>query len=174
VVDSISNLSLVILLGPLLAGLLASMAGKLIGRSGAHSITISAVALSFFLSLYLAKLIILDGVPPYDGALYTWAISGNFAFDMGFLIDQLSVLMMVVVTFVSLAVHVYTIGYMHDDEGYQRFFGYISLFTFFMLLLVMSNNLMSLFIGWEGVGLISYLLIGSTGKFEGIFGKPRR
>jgi NADH-quinone oxidoreductase subunit L len=158
--ETISNLSLVILLAPLAAGLLASMAGKQIGRSGAHSITILAVAVSFIFSLYLAKLIILDGVSPYNGALYTWAISGNFQFDIGFLIDQLSVIMMVIVTFVSLAVHVYTIGYMHDDAGYQRFFGYISLFTFFMLLLVMSNNLMSLFIGWEGVGLISYLLIG--------------
>jgi NADH-quinone oxidoreductase subunit L len=157
---TIQQLSLIILLGPLVAGLLASMAGKLLGRAGAHSITILSIAISLALSLYLAKLIIWDGVLPYNGAWYTWAISGNFQFDIGFLIDQLSVSMMVVVTFVSLAVHVYTIGYMHDDPGYQRFFGYISLFTFFMLLLIMSNNLMALFVGWEGVGLISYLLIG--------------
>ncbi|MFU8797255.1 MAG: NADH-quinone oxidoreductase subunit L, partial [Gammaproteobacteria bacterium] len=154
--DTIYNTSLFILLAPLCAGLTAFF----VKRTWAHSLTIAGVALSLLLSLYLAKIIILEGNSGFDGAIYTWAMTGSFQFDIGFLIDPLSVLMMVIVTFVSLAVHVYTIGYMRDDPGYQRFFGYISLFTFFMLLLVMSNNLMSMFIGWEGVGLISYLLIG--------------
>ena len=96
----------------------------------------------------------------FNGPLYTWITSGGASFHIGFLIDPLSALMMVVVTFVSLAVHVYTIGYMHDDPGYQRFFSYISLFTFSMLMLVMANNFLQLFFGWEAVGLISYLLIG--------------
>src|SRR5207344_737875 len=92
--------------------------------------------------------------------IYTWLISGNVSFDIGFLIDPLSALMMLVVSFVSLMVHIYTIGYMHDDPGYTRFFSYISLFTFSMLMLVMANNFLQLFFGWEAVGLVSYLLIG--------------
>ena len=96
----------------------------------------------------------------YDAILYTWGVSGGVSFQLGFLIDPLSAMMMVVVTFVSLMVHIYTIGYMHDDPGYQRFFSYISLFTFAMLMLVMANNFLQLFFGWEAVGLISYLLIG--------------
>lgn len=156
----IPNLCLIIVLAPLFGGLIAGFARKLLGPKGAHTVTILGVSISFILSLYIAKLIILDGMLAYNGTLYTWAISGNFQFDIGFLIDRLSSLMMVVVTFVSLAVHVYSMGYMKDDPGYQRFFSYISLFTFAMLTLVMGNNLLLLFFGWEGVGLISYLLIG--------------
>ncbi len=96
----------------------------------------------------------------FDGPVYTWLVSDGMRMEVGFLVDRLSALMMVVVTFVSLMVHVYTIGYMHDDPGYTRFFSYISLFTFAMLMLVMSNNLLQLFFGWEAVGLVSYLLIG--------------
>ena len=96
----------------------------------------------------------------FDDAVYTWLVSDGIRMEVGFLIDRLSALMMVVVTFVSLMVHIYTIGYMHDDPGYTRFFSYISLFTFAMLMLVMSNNLLQLFFGWEAVGLVSYLLIG--------------
>ena len=98
--------------------------------------------------------------PVYNDTVYTWLVSDGVRMQVGFLVDRLSVLMMVVVTFVSLCVHVYTIGYMHDDAGYQRFFSYISLFTFAMLMLVMSNNFMQLFFGWEAVGVVSYLLIG--------------
>ena len=101
-----------------------------------------------------------DGGEPYNGTVYRWASMGGIYFEVGFLIDRLTVLMMTVVTFVSLCVHVYTIGYMHDDDGYQRFFSYISLFTFAMLMLVMSNNFLQLFFGWEAVGVVSYLLIG--------------
>ena len=103
---------------------------------------------------------LLHGAPVFDGPVYTWLVSDGIRMEIGFLIDRLSALMMVVVTFVSLMVHVYTIGYMHDDPGYTRFFSYISLFTFAMLMLVMSNNLLQLFFGWEAVGLVSYLLIG--------------
>src|SRR6185295_7303096 len=130
-----------------------------IGRAGAHTVTIAGVAVSCGLSLYVLKQI-LDGVPAFDGSVYVWGISDGVRIQVGFLIDRLSALMMTVVTFVSLCVHVYTIGYMRDDPGYQRFFSYISLFTFSMLMLVMSNNFMQLFFGWEAVGVVSYLLIG--------------
>jgi len=112
------------------------------------------------LSIIVLKQIYLDGVPTYDAPVYSWLVSDGVKIDVGFLIDRLSALMMVVVTFVSLCVHIYTIGYMSDDPGYQRFFSYISLFTFSMLMLVMSNNFMQLFFGWEAVGMVSYLLIG--------------
>ena len=121
--------------------------------------TIAGVALSFALSAYVLKQL-LDGAPTYDGSVYTWLVSDGIRMEVGFLVDHLTALMMVVVTFVSLCVHVYTIGYMHDDPGYQRFFAYISLFTFSMLMLVMSNNFLQLFFGWEAVGVVSYLLIG--------------
>ncbi|HKH20934.1 MAG TPA: NADH-quinone oxidoreductase subunit L, partial [Gammaproteobacteria bacterium] len=127
---------------------------------GAHTITIAAVALSFALSLVVFAHIAIGGAPVYNAELYTWMVSGGLHFEIGFLIDNLTVLMMLVVTFVSLMVHIYTIGYMHDDSGYQRFFSYISLFTFAMLMLVMANNFLQLFFGWEAVGLVSYLLIG--------------
>ncbi|MFL6600008.1 MAG: NADH-quinone oxidoreductase subunit L [Steroidobacteraceae bacterium] len=145
---------------PLIGAILAGLFGRVIGRVGAHTVTILAVATSFVLSLHVLKQIYLDGVPAFDGPVYTWLLSDGVRFDVGFLIDRLSTLMMVVVTFVSLCVHVYTVGYMSDDPGYARFFSYISLFTFSMLMLVMSNNFMQLFFGWEAVGVVSYLLIG--------------
>src|SRR5450755_4504543 len=145
---------------PLIAALLAGLAGKQIGRAGAALVTIAAVAISCLLSLFVLKQLLIDHVPNYQGTVYTWLLSDGVTMDVGFLIDRLSALMMAVVTFVSLMVHIYTIGYMHDDDGYQRFFSYIALFTFSMLMLVMANNFMQLFFGWEAVGLVSYLLIG--------------
>src|ERR1700752_2931783 len=145
---------------PLLAAVIAGLGGRLIGRAGAHTVTCVAVAISCALSLGVLKQIYWDGAPAYDAPVYTWLVSDGFHMEVGFLIDRLSALMMAVVTFVSLCVHVYTIGYMADDPGYERFFSYISLFTFSMLMLVMSNNFMQLFFGWEAVGLVSYLLIG--------------
>src|ERR1044071_8756590 len=145
---------------PLLAAIIAGLFGKIIGRAGAHTVTILGVAVSSVLSIYVLKQIYFDGVPTYNAPVYTWLVSDGITFQVGFLIDRLTALMMTVVTFVSLCVHVYTIGYMKDDPGYQRFFSYISLFTFSMLMLVMSNNFMQLFFGWEAVGVVSYLLIG--------------
>jgi len=154
------NVLLAIAVLPLAGSIIAGLFGRYIGRAGAHSVTIAGVAISFVLSLHILKQIYLDGVPAYDGTVYSWLISDGVHMDVGFLIDRLSTLMMVVVTFVSLCVHVYTIGYMSDDPGYTRFFSYISLFTFSMLMLVMANNFMQLFFGWEAVGTVSYLLIG--------------
>jgi len=155
----VQNVYLTIVLAPLVAAALAGLFGKAIGRGGAHTVTILGVAISFALSVYVLNGQ-LHGAPIYNAVLYEWAELGGLSFEVGFLVDHLTALMMVVVTFVSLAVHVYTIGYMHDDPGYQRFFSYISLFTFSMLMLVMSNNFLQLFFGWEAVGVVSYLLIG--------------
>src|ERR1700732_91856 len=154
------TLLLLIPMLPLIAALLAGVFGRVIGRVGSHTVTIAGVAISCALSIYVLKQLYWDGVPTYNAPVYTWLISDGMHMEVGFLIDRLTALMMAVVTFVSLCVHVYTIGYMHDDPGYQRFFSYISLFTFSMLMLVMSNNFMQLFFGWEAVGLVSYLLIG--------------
>src|SRR5215467_940331 len=154
------SLLLAIPLLPLIAAILAGLFGRWIGRVGSHTVTILGVAISCGLSIYILKQLLLDGVPTFDGPVYTWALTDGVQMNVGFLIDRLSALMMVVVTFVSLCVHVYTIGYMADDPGYQRFFAYISLFTFSMLMLVMSNNFLQLFFGWEAVGVVSYLLIG--------------
>jgi NADH-quinone oxidoreductase subunit L len=154
------HLLILIPLLPLVAAAIAGIGGRVIGRVGAHTITILAVAVSCGLSMYVLKQLYADGVPTFDGPAYTWLVSDGVHIDVGFLIDRLSALMMAVVTFVSLCVHVYTIGYMEDDPGYTRFFSYISLFTFSMLMLVMSNNFMQLFFGWEAVGMVSYLLIG--------------
>ncbi len=145
---------------PLLAAIVAGLGGRWVGRHGAHLVTIAAVAVSCVLSLGVLKAIYFAGVPAFDGTVYTWLVSDGMRMQVGFLVDRLTTLMMVVVTFVSLCVHVYTIGYMRDDPGYTRFFSYISLFTFSMLMLVMSNNFMQLFFGWEAVGVVSYLLIG--------------
>jgi len=142
----------------LAASIIAGLFGRYIGRAGAHWITILAVAASFALSV-VVYIDVMNG-NHFNGVVYTWGVSGGLPLEVGFLIDELSAMMMVVVTFVSFMVHVYTIGYMHDDPGYQRFFSYISLFTFAMLMLVMSNNFLQLFFGWEAVGLVSYLLIG--------------
>ena len=154
------NVLLAIVLAPLIAAIVAGLAGRLVGRIGAHSVTIAGVAVSFALSAYVLKQLLVDGAATYDGSVYTWLVSDGIRMEVGFLVDRLTALMMVVVTFVSLCVHVYTIGYMHEDPGYQRFFSYISLFTFSMLMLVMANNFLQLFFGWEAVGVVSYLLIG--------------
>ncbi|MFZ4077095.1 MAG: NADH-quinone oxidoreductase subunit L, partial [Legionellaceae bacterium] len=154
---------LISVISPLVGSIIALFFRKAIGKSGAHSVTIMGVGFSFVASLYVAYQLLIGGVPVLDTNLYTWASGGEsffYAFHLGFLIDPLTVIMMVIVTFVSLLVHVYSIGYMADDDGYQRFFSYISLFTFMMLMLVTSNNFLQLFFGWEGVGLVSYLLIG--------------
>ena len=145
---------------PLIAALLAGLAGRQIGRAGAAAVTITAVGVSCLLSMFVLKQLLIDQVPDYQGTVYTWLLSDEVRMQVGFLVDHLTALMMVVVTFVSFCVHVYTVGYMSDDPGYQRFFAYISLFTFSMLMLVMSNNFMQLFFGWEAVGVVSYLLIG--------------
>jgi NADH-quinone oxidoreductase subunit L len=160
------NYYLAIVLTPLVASAVAGLAGHKIGRAGAHWITILAVGLSFVLSCVVLKAMLLDGAPAENISLYTWAVTDGLRMEVGFLVDRLTALMMVVVTFVSFMVHIYTIGYMADDPGYQRFFSYISLFTFSMLMLVMSNNFLQLFFGWEAVGLVSYLLIGFWYKRE--------
>jgi NADH-quinone oxidoreductase subunit L len=149
---------LVIPFAPLLGAVLAGLFGRAIGRAGAHTVTILGVLVSFICSIFVF-VDVLNG-NTFNGNLYTWLTMGDTAVAIGFQIDQLSAMMMIVVTFVSLMVHVYTIGYMAEDPGYQRFFAYISLFTFSMLMLVMANNFLQLFFGWEAVGLVSYLLIG--------------
>ncbi len=151
---------LTIVLAPLAAAIIAGLAGKKIGRAGAHWVTIIGVGISCVLSLLVLKNMFWGGAEAENISVYTWAVTDGLRMEVGFLVDRLTALMMCVVTFVSFAVHIYTIGYMHEDPGYQRFFSYISLFTFSMLMLVMSNNFLQLFFGWEAVGLVSYLLIG--------------
>ena len=157
---------LTIVLAPLIGAIIAGLFGRQIGRAAAHWLTILAVGLSCALSMLVLKDIYWDGGAVENYILYTWAVSDGLHMNVGFLIDRLTALMMVVVTFVSLMVHIYTVGYMADDPGYQRFFSYINLFTFSMLMLVMSNNFLQLFFGWEAVGLVSYLLIGFWFKRE--------
>ncbi|HRL98022.1 MAG TPA: NADH-quinone oxidoreductase subunit L [Acidovorax sp.] len=148
------------LAGALLAGIFGTtFGGNWIGRRLSHTLTILGVLVAFVLSAMTLKSVALDGAR-FNETLYTWMVVGGLKMEVGFLIDSLTAMMMVVVTFVSLMVHIYTIGYMEEDDGYNRFFAYISLFTFSMLMLVMSNNLLQLFFGWEAVGLVSYLLIG--------------
>ncbi len=150
---------LTIILLPLAASLIAGFWGKTIGRAGAHWVTSVAVGIALALSSYILY-VMLKGAPIFNGNIYSWAVSGNFHFNVGLLIDNLTAVMLVIVTFVSFLVHIYSIGYMEGEAGYQRFFSYISLFTFMMLMLVTANNFFQLFFGWEGVGLVSYLLIG--------------
>ncbi len=150
---------LLVALAPLAGAIIAGLGGRIIGRRGAHSVAILGVAIATVASFFVFKHVVLTR-QPIEADLYTWTQVGTTRLTIGFLIDTLAALMMLVVSFVSLAIHVYTIGYMADDPGYQRFFSYISLFTFSMLMLVMSNNFLQLFFGWEGVGLVSYLLIG--------------
>ena len=157
---------LIIVLAPLLAAIIAGLAGKQIGRAGSHWVTIAGVGISFLLSMLVLRNLFWGGAEPENISVYTWAVTDGLRMEVGFLVDRLTALMMCVVTFVSFMVHIYTIGYMHDDPGYQRFFSYISLFTFSMLMLVMSNNFLQLFFGWEAVGLVSYLLIGFWYKRE--------
>jgi NADH-quinone oxidoreductase subunit L len=151
---------LAIVIAPLLGAILAGLFRKPLGRVGAQYATILGVAVSFVLSSWVLWQRVGQGAPPFNENVYTWFQVGGLQANVGFMVDNLTAMMMVVVTFVSLLVHVYTIGYMADDPGYQRFFSYISLFTFSMLMLVMANNFLQLFFGWEAVGLVSYLLIG--------------
>ena len=148
------------LVGALAAGILGTkFGGNVIGRRMSHSVTILGVLLSFVLSAMTLQSVVVDGAR-FNETIYTWMVVGGLKMEIGFLVDGLTAMMMCVVTFVSLMVHIYTVGYMEEDEGYNRFFAYISLFTFSMLMLVMSNNMLQLFFGWEAVGLVSYLLIG--------------
>ncbi len=163
--DMKTNL-MVIAFAPLMAAAVAGLFGRKIGRIGAHTLTILAVTISCILSIKTLLLFVNGEVSAFNENIYTWMMTGDLSLHVGFMVDSLTATMMTVVTFVSLMVHIYTIGYMKDDLGYQRFFSYISLFTFAMLMLVMSNNFMQLFFGWEAVGLVSYLLIGFWYKKE--------
>ena len=152
-------LLVVVPMAPLVGSIVAGLFGRQIGRAGAHTVTTLGVLVSFLISTWVLYAVAVDGAR-FNATIYEWMRVGPLKMEIGFLIDGLTAMMMAVVTFVSLMVHVYTIGYMADDPGYQRFFSYISLFTFSMLMLVMSNNFLQLFFGWEAVGLVSYLLIG--------------
>ena len=152
------TLYLLVPLAPLLGAAIAGLFCRVLPRALAHTVTIAGVGVAFIASVLIFQDV--QAGNTFNGAVYQWMTSGDISFEVGFLIDELTVTMMLVVTFVSLMVHIYTIGYMHDDPGYNRFFSYIALFTFSMLMLVMSNNFMQLFFGWEAVGLVSYLLIG--------------
>lgn len=154
------HIALVTALLPLVGSLAAGFFGKQLGRMGVAITANVLVGMSFLLSIYLYKVMVLDAHPAIDHVFYTWATSGTQHFDVAFLLDPLSATMLFVVLFISFMVHIYTIGYMEDDPGFQRFFSYVSLFTFAMLILVLGDNLLVMFFGWEGVGLVSYLLIG--------------
>jgi NADH-quinone oxidoreductase subunit L len=153
------NLLLAVPLAPLVGAIAAGLFGKAIGRRGAHTVTILGVLVAFIISAMTLKSVVVDGAR-FNATIYEWMVLGGLKMEVGFLVDGLTAMMMCVVTFVSLMVHIFTIGYMKEDPGYQRFFSYIALFTFSMLMLVMSNNFLQLFFGWEAVGLVSYLLIG--------------
>ncbi|MCN4143968.1 MAG: NADH-quinone oxidoreductase subunit L [Thiohalomonas sp.] len=161
-----SQVYLAIVLAPLIGSIIAGVFNAYISRAVAHTVTIAGVGLSFILALFVFKYFAFDGAQAYNETVYTWLVSDGIRFEVGFLIDNLTSMMLVVVSFVSLMVHLYTIGYMQEDPGYKRFFSYISLFTFSMYMLVMSNNFLQLFFGWEAVGLVSYLLIGFYYKKE--------
>ncbi|MDP0560265.1 MAG: NADH-quinone oxidoreductase subunit L, partial [Candidatus Thioglobus sp.] len=154
------NIYSIIVLAPLIGSIIVGLAGNKLGRKASHSITILGVTISTALSLYVFNHHVLNDGEIFNQNIYTWMQIGELNISVGFLVDNLTALMLVVVSFVSLMVHIYTIGYMHDDKGYTKFFSYISLFTFAMFTLVISNNFMQLFFGWEAVGLVSYLLIG--------------
>src|SRR6185437_13182222 len=155
-----TSILLIIVLAPLAGALLAGLLRNRIGRAGAAGVTILGVAVSCALSCWVLYQLVWGGAPAFNADVYTWFTVGKLSLHVGFLVDRLTAMMLVVVTFVSLMVHIYTIGYMADDDGFQRFFAYIALFTFSMLMLVMANNFLQLFFGWEAVGLVSYLLIG--------------
>src|SRR5262250_1934740 len=152
------QLYLLVPLAPLFAAIVVGLWGPKIGRAWSHRLCILGVAISTVASAFILRDVMAGNV--FNGDIYVWETSGDLKFALGFLIDPLTALMITVVSFVSLMVHIYTIGYMADDDGYTRFFSYISLFTFSMLMLVMANNFLQLFFGWEAVGLVSYLLIG--------------
>ncbi len=163
---NLENIYLALVLLPLAGSLVAGLLRNPIGRAGAHWVTILSVGGSFLLSAYVFWQHVFNGAPVYDGTVYQWMVVDGMKLEVGFLVDNLTAMMITVVTFVSLMVHIYTIGYMAGEEGYQRFFSYIALFTFSMLMLVMANNFLQLFFGWEAVGLVSYLLIGFYFKRE--------
>ena len=154
------NIYLTIVLAPLIGAIIVGLAGHRLGRTLSHSITILGVTVSTVLALYVFNHHVLQGAQVFNENIYTWMQIGGLNMSIGFLVDNLTSVMLLVVSFVSLMVHIYTIGYMQEDEGYTKFFSYISLFTFAMFMLVISNNFMQLFFGWEAVGLVSYLLIG--------------
>jgi len=154
------NTYLTIVLAPLIGAIIVGLAGHRLGRTLSHSITILGVTVSTVLALYVFNHHVLNGAEVFNENIYTWMQIGGLNMSVGFLVDNLTSVMLLVVSFVSLMVHIYTIGYMQEDEGYTKFFSYISLFTFAMFMLVISNNFMQLFFGWEAVGLVSYLLIG--------------
>ncbi|WP_456379653.1 NADH-quinone oxidoreductase subunit L [Thiolapillus sp.] len=157
---------LILVLAPLAGSIISGLFRNQVGKAGAHWVTIIGVGISFLLSAYVFWQHVMNGAPVFNENLYTWMVVGGLEMHVGFLVDNLTAMMITVVTFVSLMVHIYTVGYMAHEEGYQRFFSYISLFTFSMLMLVMSNNFLQLFFGWEAVGLVSYLLIGFYFKKE--------
>ncbi len=158
--NSLIVIALITALLPLAGSLIAGLLGKKLGDVSSHRIAISLVGISFLLAIFLFKAMVIDAVPAVEGTIYTWATAGTLSFDVSLLLDRLSATMILIVLFVSLMVHIYTIGYMAGDPGYTRFFSYVSLFTFSMLILVLANNFLLMFFGWEGVGLVSYLLIG--------------
>jgi NADH-quinone oxidoreductase subunit L len=160
------SIYLTLVLAPLVGAIIAGLWRNQIGRAGAHWVTILGVGVSCVLSFYVLWQHAFQGMPIYNESVYTWMVVDGITMEVGFLVDNLTAMMISVVTFVSLMVHIYTIGYMEHEEGYQRFFSYIALFTFSMLMLVMSNNFLQLFFGWEAVGLVSYLLIGFYFKKE--------
>src|SRR6266480_4395294 len=155
---TMQQLYLLVPLAPLVGAIVVGLWGPKLGRAASHWICILGVAVSTVASAFILRDVLAGN--SFNGDVYTWMTSGDLKFTIGFLIDPLTALMITVVSFVSLMVHIYTIGYMADDPGYTRFFAYISLFTFSMLMLVMANNFLQLFFGWEAVGLVSYLLIG--------------
>lgn len=156
---SIKELSLIIVLAPLLGSLVTGMGGRKLNQRFASWLTIFFVGVSFACALWVARLVILDG-QTWHGVIYHWIISGSYTFNVGFLVDNLTAVMMILVTFVSFLVHIYSIGYMDKTDDFNRFFSYVSLFTFSMLMLLLADNFAQLFFGWEAVGLVSYLLIG--------------
>jgi len=156
----VENIYLTIVLAPLIGAIIVGLAGHRLGRTLSHSITILGVTVSTVLALYVFNHHVLKGAEVFNENIYTWMQVGGLNMSVGFLVDNLTAVMLLVVSFISLMVHIYTIGYMQEDEGYTKFFSYISLFTFAMFMLVISNNFMQLFFGWEAVGLVSYLLIG--------------
>ena len=164
--EHMENIYLGVVLAPLVGSIIAGLFANVIGRRGAHWVTIIGVGISVALSAIVYYDVFYNNAEVYNGTVYTWLTSGTLHLQVGFMIDRLSATMMLVVSFISWLIHIYTIGYMHEDPGYQRFFSHISLFTFAMLMLVMSNNFLQLFFGWEGVGLVSYLLIGFWYKRE--------
>ncbi len=164
--EDMKTIYLILVLAPLAGSIISGLFRNQVGKAGAHWVTIIGVGISFLLSAYVFWQHVMNGAPVFNENLYTWMVVGGLEMHVGFLVDNLTAMMITVVTFVSLMVHIYTVGYMAHEEGYQRFFSYISLFTFSMLMLVMSNNFLQLFFGWEAVGLVSYLLIGFYFKKE--------